>query len=296
MLVYIPFWLAGTAVLILIRPRDRRWFLLVFFNFATATYLAVGMSISQLLYSSFFIHAVTWLIAPLYIHLHLEIPNPIFRPVRRRYLVLLYLTGALLASLEVVRILPRQAFYLGLAAAIIGSLGLLAYRLLTKLTASERLALRLMFLGIGLAFLPGLLFVVTPIISQGNAPPNAALTATYMALPLLPAFYFYAIYKRSLGGLEFRANRALSLYSFVLLYSLTIIFIFSIASQWLRLADESLAFSLLVTLVFVLSAPFLRPRFQRWFDSLAYGAKHDPHEIVRDFALQLPAACANGLR
>jgi HD-GYP domain-containing protein (c-di-GMP phosphodiesterase class II) len=248
------------------------------------------MSISLLLYSSFIIHVTTWLIAPLYIHLHLEIPNPLFRPHRRLFLLLLYLTGALLALLELFRILPRQAFYLGLVVAILGSLGLLAYRLLTKLSAPERLALRLMFLGIGLAFLPGLLFVMVPMFTYFVSPSTTAVLATYMAIPLLPAFYFYAIYKRRLGGLEFRANRALSLYSFVLLYSMGIIFIFSIASQSLHLADESLAFSLAVTLIFVIAAPFLRPRFQRWFDSIAYGAKHDPQEIVRDFALQLPAA------
>jgi HD-GYP domain-containing protein (c-di-GMP phosphodiesterase class II) len=290
MLFYIPFWLAGTAVLILIRPRNQRWLLLVLFNYATAVYLAVGMSISLLNFSSYIIHVTTWLIAPLYIHLHLEIPNPLFRPRRRIYLPILYITGGLLALLELFRVLPRQTFYLGLVVAILGSLGLLAYRLLTRLSAPERLALRLMFLGIGLAFLPGLLTVMLPMVTHLTTPSSTALIVTYLAIPLLPAFYFYAIYKRSLGELELRANRALSLYSFVLLYSLAIIFVFSVASQSLHLADESLAFSLAVTLIFLIAAPGLRARFQRWFDTMAYGARHDPQEIVRDFALQLPAA------
>ncbi|MBN2084128.1 MAG: HD domain-containing protein [Anaerolineales bacterium] len=290
MLVYIPFWLAGTAVLILIRPRNRRWFLLVVFNYATAVYLAVGMSISLVNFSSYIIHVATWLIAPLYIHLHLEIPNPLFRPRRRVYLLVLYLAGAVLALLELFHVLPRQIFYLGLAGAIIGSLGLLGYRLLTRLSAPERLALRLMFLGIGMAFLPGLLFVTIPLFTNLISPSTTALVATYMALPLLPFFYFYAIYKRSLGEFELRANRALSLYSFILLYSLAVILVFSIASQSLHLADESLAFSLAVTLIFLIIAPGLRARFQRWFDTMAYGARHNPQEIVREFALQLPAA------
>jgi HD-GYP domain-containing protein (c-di-GMP phosphodiesterase class II) len=290
MLVYLPFWLAGTAVLILIRPRNRRWFLLVVFNFATAAYLAIGMSISFVTFSSFIIHVATWLIAPLYIHLHLEIPNPLFRPHRRIYLLALYLAGVVLALLELFQVLPRPVFYLGLAAAIFGSLGLLAYRLLTRLSAPERLALRLMFLGIGLAFLPGLLFVIIPLFTKLVSPSATALIATYLAIPLLPFFYFYAIYKRSLGEFELRANRALSLYSFILLYSLSVIFVFSVASQSLHLADESLAFSLIVTLVFLIAAPALRARFQHWFDTMAYGARHDPQEIVREFALQLPAA------
>jgi HD-GYP domain-containing protein (c-di-GMP phosphodiesterase class II) len=45
-----------------------------------------------------------------------------------------------------------------------------------------------------------------------------------------------------------------------------------------------------VTLIFVIIAPPLRTRFQHWFDTTVYGARHDPQEIVRDFALQLPAA------
>jgi HD-GYP domain-containing protein (c-di-GMP phosphodiesterase class II) len=290
MLFYIPFGLAGTAMLILIRPRNRRWFLLVLFNFATAAYLAVGMSIMLIPVSSIILHAATWLIAPLYIHLHLEIPNPLFRPRRRNYLLILYPVGGLLGLLELLRILPRQAFYLGLAVAILGSLGLLAYRLLTRLSASERLALRLMFLGIGLAFLPGLFYTTVPLLTKLISPSYPALLATYMAIPLLPFFYFYAIYKRSLGEFEFRANRALSLYSFILLYSLAVILVFSVASQSLHLADESLAFSLVVSLIFLIAAPALRTRFQHWFDTMAYGARHNPQEIVRDFALQLPAA------
>jgi HD-GYP domain-containing protein (c-di-GMP phosphodiesterase class II) len=290
MLFYIPFWLAGTAMLILIRPRNRRWILLVVFNYATAVYLAVGMSVSIINFSSYIIHVATWLIAPLYIHLHLEIPNPLFRPRQRAYLWILYLAGIVLSLLELFQVLPRSTFYFGLVIAILGSLGLLAYRLLTRLSATERLALRLMFFGIGLALLPGLLFATVPLFTNLISPSAPALLATYMAIPLLPFFYFYAIYKRSLGEFEFRANRALSLYSFILLYSLAVILVFSIASQFLRLADESLAFSLVVTLIFLIAAPGLRMRFQHWFDTMAYGARHDPQEIVREFALQLPAA------
>jgi HD-GYP domain-containing protein (c-di-GMP phosphodiesterase class II) len=290
MLFYIPFWLAGTAMLILIRPRNRRWFLLVVFNYATAVYLAVGMSVSIINFSSYIIHVATWLIVPLYIHLHLEIPNPLFRPRQRLYLWILYLAGVVLSLLELFQVLPRPTFYLGMAAAILGSLGLLAYRLLTKLTATERLALRLMFFGIGLAFLPSLVYTTVPLFTKLISPSAPALAATYLALPLLPFFYFYAIYKRSLGEFEFRANRALSLYSFILLYSLAVILVFSVASQSLHLADESLAFSLVVSLIFLIAAPVLRARFQHWFDTMAYGARHDPQGIVREFALQLPAA------
>jgi len=66
--------------------------------------------------------------------------------------------------------------------------------------------------------------------------------------------------------------------------------IFAFASQSLHLEEQSLFFSLGVTLLFVIVALPLRARYQRWFDRFIFGVKHDPQEIVRDFALQLPAA------
>jgi signal transduction histidine kinase len=43
-----------------------------------------------------------------------------------------------------------------------------------------------------------------------------ALAGGLLALPLLPGAYFYAAYRRQLGGLELRANRVISLYLFFL--------------------------------------------------------------------------------
>ncbi len=106
----------------------------------------------------------------------------------------------------------------------------------------------------------------------------------------MPFFYLYAIYRRHMGGFELRANRVLTLYTFMLLYGLAIVLIFSFASQSLQIGEQSLLFSLVVTLVFVLAAMPLRTRYQQFFDRYVFGIKHDPQEIVREFALQLPAA------
>ncbi|MFL7791011.1 MAG: GAF domain-containing protein [Anaerolineae bacterium] len=108
------------------------------------------------------------------------------------------------------------------------------------------------------------------------------------AMPLLPFFYIYAIYKRRLGALEFRANRLLSSYSFFLLYATIFALVFSIGSQWLN--GDSVVFGLVVSTLFVILALPLRGRFQRLIDRLAYGAKHDPDEIVRFFANRITTA------
>jgi HD-GYP domain-containing protein (c-di-GMP phosphodiesterase class II) len=287
--VYAPFWAAGTIILLVMRPRDQRWRLLIFFNYGMAIYLAVGLGGTFLPYAYLAIKTLSWLLMPVYLHLHLIIPSQLIDARNRKYLNILYLSALMLAGFEILNVLPDRTYYLGLIVTIAGCLSLLAYRLFSKITDSERLALRLMFIGIGLALGPSLILWILPFL-LARVPASTSLIFSILAIPLLPIFYMYAIYRRHLGGFEFRANRALSLYVFSLLFALAIVVVFSIASRSLRLQDQSLYFSLAVTLIFVIIAPPLRTRFQRWFDAVMYGARHDPQEIVRDFALQLPAA------
>jgi HD-GYP domain-containing protein (c-di-GMP phosphodiesterase class II) len=288
-LVYIPFWLAGTIILFLIQPRDHRWRLLILFNYATASYLAIGMVEPVLPYTVTALHALTWLMVPIYIHLHLVIPSQLIKPNNRFSLFFLYASAIILSFLEILRVLPDRAFYMGLVLLILGSLGLLAYRLFTKLSISERIALRMMVTGVGMALGPGLILSVVPS-SLAKVPQSTEPIFIYLAVPLLPIFYVYSIYRRHMGGFELRANRVLNLYTFILLYGLSIVLIFAFASQSLHLEEQSLLFSLVVTLAFVIAASPLRARYQRWFDRFIFGVKHNPQEIVRDFALQLPAA------
>jgi HD-GYP domain-containing protein (c-di-GMP phosphodiesterase class II) len=288
-LIYVPFWLAGSIILFLFQPRDERWRLLILSNYATAAFLTVGLTESSVPYAFLGAHALTWLMVPIYIHLHLVIPNPLLKRGLRFFLSLLYTLAVILFFLEILRVMPNEALYLGLVLIILGSLGLLAYRLFTKLSESERLALRMMFVGVGMALGPGLVLWVIPS-SLARVPQSTALIFSCLAVPLMPFFYIYAIYRRHMGGFELRANRVLTLYTFTLLYGLAIVLIFSFASQSLQTGEQSLIFSLAVTLISVLAAMPLRARYQRFFDRYVFGIKHDPQMIVRDFALQLPAA------
>jgi PAS domain-containing protein len=291
LLFYLPFWLAGTVVLLLLQPRDRRWRLLVSFNYLTAIWLAVGIASGlQVAASSLVLHAVTWLMVPVYLHLHLIVPTPLLEGRSRYFLPPLYAIAVILATLELFQLLPASAYSLGLLLAIPGSLGLLAFRLFDRSSPSVRPATRLMLAGVGLAFGPSIALWLFPKLL--NAPGPGALTVNFviLAVPVLPLFYTYALYKRRLGPLEFRANRLLSLYSFALLYATAFVLVFLIGSQWLSLPDSLVAFSLAVSIVFVIAALPLRSRFQRLVDRLAYGTAHDPNEILRVFASRIPMA------
>ncbi len=161
-IICIPFWVAGSIILFLFQPRDERWRVLILTNYATSAYLIVGLAGKYVPYAFFALHALTWLMVPMYLHLHLIIPNPLLKKGRRLFLSVLYVLAIFLVFLEVLGMLPERAFYLGLVLIILGSLGLLAYRLFTNLSESERLALRMMFVGIGMALGPGLLLWVIP--------------------------------------------------------------------------------------------------------------------------------------
>jgi signal transduction histidine kinase len=292
LIFFLPFWLAGTVVLLFLRPRDTRWRLLIAFNYVTAVWLTAGIpSTTRVAGSSLALHALTWVLVPVYLHLHyLLVPtSPV--PRRRRNLFFsLYILVAILAVLELLQLLPNSAYYLGLLLALAGSLVLLLSRSLGRAPSSARQAARLMLAGVSLAFGPVLGLWVIPSLLHVGIRERLLTYITTVAIPLLPFFYVYALYKHRLGGLEFRANRALSLYSFLVLYGTAFILIFIIGSQWVELTTEGLAFALVVSALFVTVALFLRTPFQRFIDRLAYGTKHNPDDIIRTFANEIPRA------
>lgn len=291
MLPFLPFWLAGTLVLLFLRPRDVRWRLLVAFNYLTAVWWATGAASStRVAASSLVLHAVTWWLVPAYLHLHLLVPTPLLIRHRRYLLPPLYALAALLAGLELIQALPPKAFYLGMFLAGVGSLGLLFARLFMRASPLARLAVGQMLAGIALAFGPGIALWVVP--GLLHAPQSGALNIYLMsfAASLLPFFYIYAPYKRLLGDLEFRANRALSLFSFLVVYLTAFVVVFVVGAQRVSFTPAALGFALTVSMLFVTGGLFLRAPFQRLLDRLAYGTEHNPDDILRAFANEIPRA------
>ena len=282
----LPFWSAGTAVLLFLRPRDRRWRLLVSFNYLTAFYLATGMvSQSRVAASSLALHVTTWPLLAVYLHLHLLVPGP--RPTQRSHYwfpLLLHVSAAILAALELFQLLPGSAWLVGLFLAFSGSLGLLAFRLFDRSSPSARMAARLMLVGTGLALGPGIVLWLFPRVLGHPAPGAVAIGTAMFAIPVLPLFHIYALYKRYLGPLEFRANRLLSLYSFSLLCVTALALALLVGQRWMPSPDVFIVFVLAVSMVLLIATPGLRARFQRLVGRLAYGAQHDPDEILRMFS------------
>ena len=289
---FYPFWFAGTAVLLFLRPRDDRWRLLVAFFYLIAIWTVLGTIANWQVAGSRILFGISsWLLVPVTIHLHLIVPRAIFPRIIRYFLPLLYAFALFFALLEFLQIAPRQLASNGFVLALIVSLGLLAYRLLrSETTASERVAARLMLTGIALAFIPGIVVAFVPNLLKIPAASELALTVAYLAIPILPFFYVYAIYKHQLGVLEFRANRLLGQYSFMLLFPPILLIFLLFGMQFIVSPSGRTIYFLAIAIIFVAVTPYLFNRIQRWVNRLAYGTEYDPDEVIRVFADQIPSA------
>jgi PAS domain S-box-containing protein len=291
LLFYLPFWMAGTIVLLFLQPRHSPWRLLVAFNYLVAIWLAAGLaSYMHVAASSLVTRAVSWLLVPITLHLHLLVPTLLLRRRSRFFLPPLYGISGIFAALELGQLLPDSPSYLFLFLAISASLALLVYRLFDRSSPTARSAALLMLAGVGLAFGPGLVLGLVPNLLSLSGPGGMAIAVALLAVPVLPLTYTYIIYKRHLGALEFRANRLLSLYSFILLGATLLVFAFLLGSQWIDFSGSAVLFSLGVSTVFIVVVSILRVPFQRLVDRLAYGAAHNPDEVIRVFANRIPAA------
>ncbi len=80
----ILFWLAGTVAVLFLRPRNRRWLVLVAFNYLTVVWAATGLfSGTRWAYSSVAFHLAIWPFLAVLVHLHLIVPENSFPRLTR---------------------------------------------------------------------------------------------------------------------------------------------------------------------------------------------------------------------
>lgn len=290
-LLFLPFWVAGTIVLLFFRPRNVRWYLLVLFNYLTACWVTIGaVSATHIWGAVLLTILLSWGLMPIYLHLHLLVPEPyIERPYRGR-IYFLYGVAALMAGLQLSGVLPHSSHYWGMMLGIVGSLGLLVVRALHPSSPSVRAATGLMLVGVAVAFLPGVLLWLLPPLLGGGRPGKVVIGLITLAIPALPFFYFYSLYKHRLGDLEVRANRVLNLYSFLIVYATCFVLVFIFANRWAHLEPNVLTFALITSLICLMLALSIREPFQRGINQLAYGTTYEPERIVQTFANEIPRA------
>lgn len=280
-LAYI-FWVVGTVVVLILRPIDSRWRLLVAFNYLTALWLLTGSLAQFHLWGSLFIlRASIWISVPIYLHLHWILPRPL-SPLPRLVFILAYLVTALLVGAEWLQLLPRSAYYIGLAVALAGSLALMLAHLI--LQADRRRDITLLATVAGVAILPTILIGIAGAFNP--AIPNIIGGALF-ALPLIPITYLYTAYRRQLGDLEIRANQIISVYIYIVLLGTACFLTVAAALAVVEFNGEAVIVSTFVSIIAALLTAFGYHRFQRLIEHHLLNIPMPPAELVETYAARI---------
>jgi signal transduction histidine kinase len=285
------FLLVGAATVLLVRPKDTRWALLIAFYYLTAGWVGFGaLSSWHVLYSYHLYHICFWLSMPVYLHLHWEFPQP-FRPLPRQFWAAIYLVGLGVLVFDLLFRIPGIWLVLVLVVIAIVCITLLAlhYRKQPNLRSDFG------------PFLIAVLIFVVPALALGLAVVFGRLSfdesgLLIMFMPALPLTYFLTSYRRQLGGLEVCANRFLSLVLYsVGLISISILIVALVNTTiGPQVDEESLAnYDLLVILLVILtglSSVLLYPTFQRRVERHLLKIPLPPTGILETYAARISSS------
>lgn len=275
------FWLAGTTTLLFLRPKDTRWRLLIAFNFLTAIWLTAG-SVSRwhLWESAIVLRGVVWLSMPVYWHLHWIFPQPLGRLPTKAW-SLAYLIAGLLAIAEWFQLLPTQAYFVGLALGLAGSVVLLVIHFILQPT--QRRDVGLLVLAVILVLAPSIAISIAG--SLNSLPLNAP--GAFLTLPILPFAYLYATYRRQLGGLELRTNRFIASYIYFTLLGGLLLILIAAAERWLNFTGEAIFIGVVAALLAALIATISLGPFQRFIEHRVLGIPLPPSQLLQAYAARI---------
>lgn len=281
-MIWLPyvFWAAGTATLMLVRPRDTLWRLLVAFNYLTAIWLVTGITSYTGYWRSAIVMRMAILVSwPVYWHLHWHFP----KLLGRLPAVLVwgfYAFAGLLAIAQWFQLVPPVLYNLAFALAILGSVILLAVHAIRR--PEQRRDLGLLTLAVGL--------VVLPLLGLAGGQQFGEVTwfmaGSLLALPGLPMAYFYAVYRRQNGELEPRANRVISL---ILFGSLLFIVAGVLATIMITIGEHAPAFTAVIAPVLVsgLIAAAGYPWFQKWVERRLLRMPSPPVRLLERYSARI---------
>jgi signal transduction histidine kinase len=281
-LAYI-YWFFGTAAQLFMRPRESIRLLLIAADYLTALWLILGsLSAWHLWESSILLHVVTWLMLPVYLHLHWIFPRPL-GAFPKWIAYIFYGICVSLALLELAQILPRDLYVLAFLVTLLGSVVLQGIHFVQRPDQRREVG----FLAIII------ILVIVPLISLSISGLSSKLApVTFLALPFIPFAYFYMIYRRQMGGLELRANRLVSIYAFLILLSTALLLLLRPAAL-LPVSHETMIF---FTVVIALSTAFvsisLFPSFQSFVEQRFLGIKLPYQNLQETYSSRITASAS----
>jgi signal transduction histidine kinase len=225
-LAYI-FWVAGTAALLFIRPKDTRWSQFVAFSYLTAIWLAAGSgpSLWHLGHGAISMRAAIWLCVPVYLHFHWNFPRPLARlPVAVWWL--LYLAAGVLALLEWLQIPDSELFVFGGLLAFGGSIVLLIVHFFLRRMKRDDI---LLLAGVLLSFL---LVIVLGLTQLGGVTTRFTHGGALLSLAAIPGAYFFVLFWQQYVPLIPRSNRMARIYVLAVLAATLFVSLLTFTDPW----------------------------------------------------------------
>ena len=280
-LLGLAFWVAGAATLLLVRPKDSRYWLFAVFFLLTAFWLVVGNTNrwghgdSRALF-----RMAVWLSLPVLLHVHWIIPQPLAR-WPRQLLWIGYGAGVVLAALQWFEWIPPGPYGNTFALVLAICLVLLVAHYVRQ--PNTRRELRLLLAAYLLAFVP--LITLSAMSAQGLTTESTA--AALLFLPLLPGAYFYAVFRHRLGGAELRANRLATVYLFLTLLGSLAGFISGMVSLMLAIPGEMVLVNVGVALAIAAVVLYGFPPFARWVEHRLLAMPLPPEDLLEAYVARI---------
>jgi signal transduction histidine kinase len=275
------FWLAGLATLLLIRPKDTRYWLLTAFFLLTAVWLVAGNTSRWNLWGSAIVYRIAiWLFVPICLHLHWLFPQSL-ATLPLPLLWVGYLAAVLVAALQWFELVPVIAAVLTLALVLMSSFGLLIVHFLRQPEQRDKLKL----------LLYAFLFAVLPLVGLGIAALFGAIPRSgpivLLALPVIPGAYFFSVYRYQLGAMELRANRLVALYLFLILLSTGIIILVAWMGVLSDFSGEPVSTNLAIGLLAALTGVFAFPSFVRFVEYRLFAIPLPPAGLLETYLARI---------
>lgn len=275
------FWVVGTLVTLFIRPRDVRWALMIVVSYGTALWFMAGtLSPSHVWYSAILLRSLTFLLVPAYLHLHWLVPRRLGR-LPWWVWTLAYAISAGMAVREILHPFPMGWFSLSVVVGLAGSLILLLAHYVFR--PEQRRETLILLLGAALSFLPLIILSIFGSLSHFQPATNWGL----IFVPALPAAYFFAIYRRQLGDMEWRANRLVTIYAYLVILVMAMILLLSTAQIGMSFSSEEILFIVLLTGLVTLASMFGFPAFQAWVERMFLGMQLEASRLPEAYAARI---------
>lgn len=286
-LAYI-FWAFGLFSVILITPRDLRVGMMSALFFVIGVWIIYGaVSGTRLFYSNTLLRMTSWILLAVSLHFHWIFPRPLAR-LDKKVFWLLYLVCVGFVLAELFDLLPLSAFFFAVALAALAGFTML----LVNITMHPELRRQA---SLTLWVFPFILMILIPFTLLGYVSGIAWLGEFgLVALVALPLTYFYVLYSRQMGGMQFRTHRLISQAVFV-----TIVFLVAaIINSLFNLVSEDVGFLAVTSVVALVLAAIAGvawyPPFETWFERHFLGMPVPPAHLLPWYSARLAESLDTG--